>query len=126
MQINKDWSIESNDLNITVLRSRITAKGEECQTPVMYYSPTRKGLAEAYIFLVEQEAFGHGLSQIEKIIARMDVIANIIYKMLDLPETRTTLPQIPPKPLELMPRHEKAVTSIFRPLRRGRPKKVVA
>ena len=79
MLINKDWKIESDDMNITIYQKGI--KGEKADKPgeetwkAYGYYPTPKAALRG---LLNAEVMGTGLKDFETIVAKIEEVKAII------------------------------------------------
>ena len=75
MQINKNWKVESDDLNVILLKRHITKKGDERWVAVSYYAKVSNALKA----FVDLKVRGTGMKDLETIVKKQDEL----YKMIE-------------------------------------------
>ncbi len=70
MLVGKDWKIESDEMNVTILRRSVARKGkhagEETWTPEAYFSSLKNALE----WLVDNEVQATGLKDLKIVLAK--------------------------------------------------------
>ena len=82
MLINKDWKIESDELNVNLLRRHIRKATPDkprmvSWVTVGYYSTVAKALAG----LVQHKIMGSGLKDVRTVVAKIDRLYKLISEL---------------------------------------------
>jgi len=85
LDINKNWKIESDELNVKILKRYISKKNGDCWRTEGYFQ-TVKG---AFCSLVQREVKGTGMTDLETIVKKIDGLEADINRIIDQAELRT-------------------------------------
>ena len=87
MELNKDWRLESDNLNVTISK-RKRPKLKDGQQPPDYW--TAMGYfanpKNALDWLVLHKVMGSGMKDLETVVAQIDELHDIIQPLKNLPE----------------------------------------
>ena len=85
MIINKNWKIETDSLNLTLLKLRVVQdgknKGLEQWDADAYFAPTKEGFKSAIKRLADQEVAATELKDINVVLKKQEELYTLIEKM---------------------------------------------
>ena len=92
MQINEDYKIESDSLNVTLYRKSKPRQGAKVQgwRPEAYFSNPHNLLQ----YLVKNEIMGDGMKDMESIVQKINELFQLINNLSGLPQLQRAAPRL--------------------------------